>query len=451
MLVALGVLTVLALTALTGFFVAQEFAYVSVDRTELRARAEGGDARAQKAYDLTTRLSFVLSGAQFGITVTTLLVGYAAEPLIGAGLRDLVGAEQASRGATAVAISLGVLLFSTIVQMVLGELGPKNWAIARPVALTRALAAPTAAYLAVVGPVVRFFDSSAAWLLRKVGIEPVEELDSAATPEDLQRIIDQSHASGLLDDELQDLLDRGLAFRHRTVGEVMTPRVDVETVSADASVAELVDLLATGHSRYPVYGRDIDDIVGVVSISDVLEVPVAERASTVVHRIVDEAVLLPTSLGVTKALEEMRRRHRQIAVVVDEHGGFAGVVSFEDIAEEVVGDILDEDDEEESPATERADGTWLLPANLRLDEVRKFTSIALPESDDYDTLSGLVLKTLGRVVQEGDVAEVAWTVRDADGETVRACTSLEVVAVERHVPDEVLLAPVTVDDVEEVA
>lgn len=451
MLVALGVLTVLALTALTGFFVAQEFAFVSVDRTELRARAEGGDARAQKAYDLTTRLSFVLSGAQFGITVTTLLVGYAAEPLIGAGLRDLVGAEQASRGATAVAISLGVLLFSTIVQMVLGELGPKNWAIARPVALTRALAAPTAAYLAVVGPVVRFFDSSAAWLLRKVGIEPVEELDSAATPEDLQRIIDQSHASGLLDDELQDLLDRGLAFRHRTVGEVMTPRVDVETVSADASVAELVDLLATGHSRYPVYGRDIDDIVGVVSISDVLEVPVAERASTVVHRIVDEAVLLPTSLGVTKALEEMRRRHRQIAVVVDEHGGFAGVVSFEDIAEEVVGDILDEDDEEESPATERADGTWLLPANLRLDEVRKFTSIALPESDDYDTLSGLVLKTLGRVVQEGDVAEVAWTVRDADGETVRACTSLEVVAVERHVPDEVLLAPVTVDDVEEVA
>ncbi|OFS09930.1 hemolysin family protein [Kytococcus sp. HMSC28H12] len=451
MLVALGVLTVLALTALTGFFVAQEFAFVSVDRTELRARAEGGDARAQKAYDLTTRLSFVLSGAQFGITVTTLLVGYAAEPLIGAGLRDLVGAEQASRGATAVAISLGVLLFSTIVQMVLGELGPKNWAIARPVALTRALAVPTAAYLAVVGPVVRFFDSSAAWLLRKVGIEPVEELDSAATPEDLQRIIDQSHASGLLDDELQDLLDRGLAFRHRTVGEVMTPRVDVETVSADASVAELVDLLATGHSRYPVYGRDIDDIVGVVSISDVLEVPVAERASTVVHRIVDEAVLLPTSLGVTKALEEMRRRHRQIAVVVDEHGGFAGVVSFEDIAEEVVGDILDEDDEEESPATERADGTWLLPANLRLDEVRKFTSIALPESDDYDTLSGLVLKTLGRVVQEGDVAEVAWTVRDADGETVRACTSLEVVAVERHVPDEVLLAPVTVDDVEEVA
>ena len=345
MLVALGVLTVLALTALTGFFVAQEFAFVSVDRTELRARAEGGDARAQKAYDLTTQLSFLLSGAQFGITVTTLLVGYAAEPLIGAGLRDLVGAEQASRGATAVAISLGVLLFSTIVQMVLGELGPKNWAIARPVALTRALAAPTAAYLAVVGPVVRFFDSSAAWLLRKVGIEPVEELDSAATPEDLQRIIDQSHASGLLDDELQDLLDRGLAFRHRTVGEVMTPRVDVETVSADASVAELVDLLATGHSRYPVYGRDIDDIVGVVSISDVLEVPVAERASTVVHRIVDEAVLLPTSLGVTKALEEMRRRHRQIAVVVDEHGGFAGVVSFEDIAEEVVGEIFDEYDD----------------------------------------------------------------------------------------------------------
>ena len=147
----------------------------------------------------------------------------------------------------------------------------------------------------------------------------------------------------------------------------------------------------------------------------------------------------------------MRSRHRQIAVVVDEHGGFAGVVSFEDIAEEVVGDILDEDDEEESPATERADGTWLLPANLRLDEVRKFTSISLPESEDYDTLSGLVLKTLGRVTEVGDVAELSWVVRDADGAPLRARTSLEVVSVERHVPDEVVLAPVTVDDVEEVS
>ena len=451
MLIALGVLTVLVLTAFTGFFVAQEFAYVSVDRTELRTRAEGGDKKAQRAYDLTSRLSFLLSGAQFGITVTTLLVGYAAEPLIGAGLRQLVGAENASRAATAIAISVGVLLFSTIVQMVLGELGPKNLSIARAVPVARAIAAPTEAYLKVAGPIVRFFDNSSTWLLRKVGIEPVEELSSGATPEDLQRIIDQSHASGLLDDELQDLLDRGLAFRHRTVGEVMTPRVDVETISADASVAELVEMLATGHSRYPVYGRDIDDIVGVVSISDVLGVPLEERRSTPVNKIVDEPVLLPTSLGVTKALEEMRRRHRQIAVVVDEHGGFAGVVTFEDIAEEVVGDILDEDDEEESPATERADGTWLLPANLRLDEVRKFTSISLPESDDYDTLSGLVLKTLGRVTEVGDVAELSWIVRDADGAPLRARTSLEVVSVERHVPDEVVLAPVTVDDVEEVS
>ncbi|WP_462418504.1 hemolysin family protein [Kytococcus sp. Marseille-QA3725] len=451
MLVALGVLTVLALTALTGFFVAQEFAYVSVDRTELRTRADGGDDLSRRAYDLTSQLSFVLSGAQFGITVTTLLVGYAAEPLIGAGLRDLVGAEAASRAVTAIAISLGVLLFSTIVQMVLGELGPKNLSIARAVPVARAIAGPTEAYLKVAGPVVRFFDDSASWLLRKVGIEPVEELSSGATPEDLQRIIDQSHASGLVDDELQDLLDRGLAFRHRTVGEVMTPRVDVETISADDTVAELVELLESGHSRYPVYGRDIDDIVGVVSVSDVLGIPVAERAATPVKRIVDEAVLLPTSLGVTKALEEMRRRHRQTAVVVDEHGGFAGVVSFEDIAEEVVGDILDEDDEEESPATERSDGTWLLPANLRLDEVRKFTSIGLPEGEDYDTLSGLVLKTLGRVVESGDVAELSWIVRDADGAPMRASTSLEVVSVARHVPDEVVLAPVSVEDVEEVA
>lgn len=451
MLIALGVLTVFALTALTGFFVAQEFAYVSVDRHELRTLADGGDERADRAHALTGRLSFLLSGAQFGITVTALLVGFAAEPLIGNGLRELVGAEAASAVAVTTAISLGVIVFSTIVQMVLGELGPKNLAIARAVPVAKALAAPTEVYLKLVGPLVRFFDDSAAWMLRKVGIEPVEELEAGATPEDLQRIIDQSHASGLLDDELQDLLDRGLAFRHRTVGEVMTPRVEVETISADESVAALVDLLASGHSRYPVYGRDIDDIVGVVGISDVITVPLEERDETTVKKVVDEAVFLPTSLGVTKALEEMRSRHRQTAVVVDEHGGFAGVVSFEDIAEEVVGDILDEDDEEESPATERADGTWVLPANLRLDEVQKFTSIDLPQSEDYDTLSGLVLKTLGRVVEVGDVAEISWVVRDGEGSAMRARTSLEVVSVERHVPGEVLLAPVVVDEAEEVA
>lgn len=406
MSIALGVLLILVLTAATGYFVAVEFAYVAVDRNALGQLAATGDAAAERAVRVTSRLSFTLSAAQLGITVTALLVGYVSEPLVGAGLAELLdpSVSYAARLSLSVAI---VLAFSTVVQMVFGELAPKNLAIARTVPLARALSRSTLLYLAVAGPVVRLFDTASTRLLRRVGIEPVDELEQGATADDLSRIIDESHDRGLLGDELSDALAGGLRLRDLDAGDVMTPRVRVTTVRADEPVSRLLELLDTGWSRFPVTGDDGDDIVGVAGIAELLAVDPARRASTPIGSVTPAPTVIPTSAPLPRVLDQLRADHRQLAVVVDEHGGFAGVVTFEDIAEEVVGDIFDEDDHHEAPTALAVDGGWLVLGHLRLDELAAITGLLLDGPDEYSTVSGLVLERLGRVARVGDVIDAA--------------------------------------------
>ncbi|GAB3847489.1 hypothetical protein GCM10029963_29050 [Micromonospora andamanensis] len=274
------------MTVATGYFVAQEFGYVAVDRGKLKQRAAEGDQASARALEVTGRLSFMLSGAQLGITVTALLVGYAAEPYLGAGLAELLGLAGVSTG---VSLPLSValaLVIATVVQMVVGELAPKNLAIARPEPVARALSRSTLVYLAIAGPLIKLFDKSAVRLLRRVGIEPIEELPSGATPEDLEQIIAESRLEGHLDADMSTLLDRGLDFRQLTAGEAMVPRVDVHTVRAHEPVSRVVELLDTGRSRFPVRGTEgVDDLVGVIGIADVLQVPPAERATTPVSAV----------------------------------------------------------------------------------------------------------------------------------------------------------------------
>lgn len=443
MLIATGIAVIVVLTLMTGYFVAQEFAYVSVDRGKLRQLADQGDPAAARALRITSRLSFTLSGAQFGITVTALLVGYLGEEFLVRGLTEsYADIGWLARAAMISLFSIGTLVFSTVLQMVIGELGPKNLAIARPVPLARALSRSTLIYLTVLGPVIRLFDMASNALLRSVGIDPVQELPQGATPEDLTRIIAESRSGGTLDAELSTLLGRGLAFRDRVAEEVMTPRTSVQTVQADETVRVVLEALQSGHARFPVIGRDIDDIVGVIGLHDLLEVDPDERASTVVRDLTDDAVILPESLPLPKVLEALRDQHQQLAVVVDEYGGFAGIVTFEDVAEEVVGEIWDEDDEEESTSQDRGDGIWDLSARLRIDEVAEVTGIELPESENYDTLSGLVLDRLGRTAEEGDSVLVRWTSRDGEGEEYVHQTRLDVVTTTRFVPDTVVLHPV---------
>ncbi|SCL30804.1 Hemolysin, contains CBS domains [Micromonospora nigra] len=439
MLIAIGLVLIIVLTAATGYFVAQEFSYVAVDRGKLKHLADSGDQPSVRALEVTGRLSFMLSGAQLGITVTALLVGYVAQPYLGAGLADLFGlAGVSARVSLPVAVALA-LVIATVVQMVLGELAPKNLAIARPEPLARWLSRSTLIYLKVAGPLITLFDKAAVRLLRRLGIEPIEELPSGATPEDLEQIIAESRQEGHLSAEMSALLDRGLDFRQLTAGEAMVPRVDVHTVRAHEPVSRVVELLDTGRSRFPVRGAEgVDDVVGVVGIADVLRVPPERRATTPTSTVAVPPLLVPETLPLPTVLDRLRSGHRQLACVVDEYGGFAGVITLEDIAEELVGPIRDEDDPPERAPARQDDGSWVVPARWRIDEVADSTGISLPEGPEYDTLSGLVMRELGRVPEVGDRLEISLPADGEDGGTEPRAL-VEVLAVDRHVADSVRL------------
>ncbi|MGQ0577112.1 MAG: hemolysin family protein [Pseudonocardia sp.] len=428
--IAVGVLIVLAITALTGYFVAQEFGYMAVDRSRLKAAASGGDAGARRALGITRRTSFMLSGAQLGITVTGLLVGYVAEPLIGEGLGELLGGVGVPTG-IGVALGTGIaLLFATVVQMVFGELFPKNLAIARPEPVARALALSTAIYLRLFGWLIWLFDQSSNLLLRAVRIEPVHDVEHAATPRDLEAIIDESRESGDLAPELSTLLDRVLDFTDRTARAAMIPRPRVASVRAGASVADVVSRMGAGHSRYPVLGAGPDDVVGVICLRDVLALEGRELAAIRVDEVAREPVLVPDSLPLPAVLARLRDSGEELACVVDEYGDLVGVVTLEDIAEELVGEITDEHDRPRADEPVAADGEWLVPGDMHVDEVERLVDADLP-AGPYQTIGGLAVKALRRLPEPGDTASVAVA---ADGGDGTRTLDITVCTVGRRVP-----------------
>lgn len=437
MLIAIGLGLILVVTLATAYFVAQEFAYVAADRARLHREAAEGNQAAKRALRVTERLSFTLSGAQLGITVTVLMIGYFAEPSLGRGLAELFGAAGVPAGASLSIAVVLALLISTIIQMVIGELAPKNLAIARAEPVAKALSRSTLLYRTAAGPAITLFDTASNRLLRLVGIEPVQELPEGATAEDLEQIIAEAQAGGHLDPETSRLLERGLEFRAHTADEAMMPRVSVTTVDADEPLSGVVELVGrTGHSRFPVLGPGgVDDIVGVIGVFDVLAVPPEQRATTTAGDVAVPPLLLPATLPLPAVLDRLRGSHRQLACVVDEYGGLAGIITLEDVTEELVGPISDEADQPEPMAARQRDGSWLVPASLRIDEVADATGIELPTSEHYDTLSGLVLRMLGRMAVVADEVRVP-------GATLR------VVAVHRHVPKTVRVQQTATDSSE---
>ncbi|CAM5371482.1 hemolysin family protein [Streptomyces griseomycini] len=429
----LGLFAVFVLTAGTGYFVAQEFAYVSADRLALARDAEAGDRKAARALKVLQRLSFMLSGAQLGITVTGLVVGFIAEPSVSALLRPaLSGAGIPDAAVSGISVVLAFVL-ATVVQMVLGELAPKNLAIAVPERLAKALAGSTLAYLKVVGPVVRVFDGAANRLLRRVGIEPVEELHHGATLEELGHLIGESHESGALPEDTAALLDHALDFSERTLREVMVPRADAVFVRKDASADEAVGLIAAhGHSNYPVLGDHPDDVAGVLGVRELMALPAGRFSGSTAGAVARRPLLLPDTLPLPDAVARMREQDDEFAVVLDEHGGVAGVVTYEDIAEELVGDIADESDEVVEAAVADGDG-WLVDAGRRLDEVAEATGVHLPEEDDYDTVAGLIVDRLGRFPAIGDRVTVELP---TGGGAV-----IDVRTLDRHVAERVRITP----------
>ncbi|MFF2085144.1 hemolysin family protein [Nocardia sp. NPDC058176] len=437
--ILLGIVVVLLITALTGYFVAQEFAYMAVDRSRLAAAAEAGDSRAARALTVTRRTSFMLSGAQLGITVTGLLVGYVAEPLIGRGLGELLGGVGIP---TAVGVAVGTVLaiaFSTLVQMLFGELFPKNLAIARPEPVARWLATSTTLYLKLFGWLIWLFDQSSNVLLRTLRIEPVHDVEHSATPRDLEHIVAASRDAGELPPELSTLLDRILDFPTSTAEHAMIPRARVDTVGIDDSVAEVLRKMGTGHTRYPVIGETSDDLLGVIDLHDLLGGP---PTGTVASRL-RPAVMVPGSLPLPEVVAQLDAAEDEMALVVDEYGGFAGIVTVEDIAEELVGEIADEHDPDSGSQIVVAEaGGWLVPGELRIDEAERLLDLHLP-SGDYDTVAGLVIDTFAGLPPAGTVVEITALPEGADYASAHPPAARIVVAevrtVDHHVPATVAL------------
>jgi CBS domain containing-hemolysin-like protein len=427
-----GLLAIAVIIAANGYFVAQEFAYMSVDRSRLGARAEAGDAAARRALTVTRRTSFMLSGAQLGITVTGLLVGYVAEPLVGESLGELLGVVGVP---VAVSVTVGTVLalaVSTVVQMIFGELFPKNLAIASPEPLALRLARSTQIYLAAFGWLITVFDKSADAFLRLARIEPVHDVDSTATAADLEHIVADARDSGDLPDDLSVVIDRILDFPHRDVEHAMVPRPRVDVLADHEPVGAVRELMSAAHTRYPVVSAH-DEPVGVVHLLDVLGADPAVPVSQVMR----SPIVVPTAMLLPDALGELTAAGQEMACVIDEHGGFVGIITVEDMSEEIVGEITDEHDRGLPESVEK-DGpdAWRATGNAHLDEVERSLGHELPRGD-FETLSGLLIASAGGLPASGEVIDVELPVDPADlalDEPPRRILRAEVLVVERRVP-----------------
>jgi CBS domain containing-hemolysin-like protein len=400
-LTALGLLGVVALIAANGYFVAVEFAFVAARRSRFLEQAEEGDRRSKRAIDVHKRLSFMLSGAQLGITVTTLLVGFIAEPAIASVIEPALIAVGVPESVTfGFSLTLALIL-ATMAQMVFGELAPKNLAIAKPEPVARSLASSMWLFMRLAGPIIRLFDGSANRLLRLIGVEPVEELRGAVSTEELDLIVDSSAESGHLTQGQAALLERAIDFGELEASDAMVPWNRVVTIDVDATAADLRDLMASTHSRFPVVDAD-GQVQGIVHAKDLLGVGRSDYDTTTVSELLHEILAVPEAAGLNVVLAELRSRATEMAIVIDEYGGPAGVVTLEDVVEELVGDIEDEyDPSAPGDHVESEPGVWSVAASSRPDEIERITGFDLPDGE-YDTVAGLVLDRLERIPEVGD-------------------------------------------------
>jgi CBS domain containing-hemolysin-like protein len=396
----------LLLIAAAGVFVAAEFAFVAVDRGQVDRAAAAGDGPARGLQQALRHLSTQLSGAQVGITVTNLAIGYLAEPAISGLIDGPLEAAGVPAGAVApIAVGAG-LVISTVLTMIFGELVPKNLALARPMAVARATQGFQRAFTAATLLPIKVLNGSANAVVRRLGVEPQEELRSARSSTELASLIQRSADLGTLDVETAELMERSVEFGTRTAGEIMTPRVRTVSLDANDRAAVVIERTReTGHSRFPVLDAD-ENVVGTVHVKNAVALPLGERATTKVKHLVAKPIVVPDSLRLDPLLAQLRDESFQLAVVLDEYGGFAGIVTLEDVVEEIVGDIADEHDRLSANARRLRDGSWSLSGGLRPDEVEGITGVPLPDHEDYDTIAGLVLRELGRVPSVGDLAEV---------------------------------------------
>lgn len=387
----------------TGLFVAAEFSLVSLSRDELIARQEKGERGLKGLIRALEHTSTQLSGAQLGITLTTLLAGYLLEPAIGAFISPLLLSWGIATEVIAVISPIVAMILATLLSMIIGELAPKNFAIELPMAIGRAVIPLQAAFTWLFKPLIVLLNGSANAILRAFGIEPKEQLSTARNAQELTALVKHSAEEGTLEKDTADLLTRSLRLGELTAGEVLTPRMRVVTVNKGASVAEVLVLARqSGHSRFPVTDEDVDDVVGLVHLKQAVSVPLEKREEVPVASIMTELERVPETIKLDSLLGILRGRGYQMVVVVDEYGGTSGIVTLEDLVEEIVGDLDDEHDRSHLGVVRHSNGEITFSATLRPDELLDRAGIKVPESGDYETIAGFVLSSLGKLAEIGD-------------------------------------------------
>lgn len=400
----LGVL----LTLGTGICVASEFSLVALDRPSVERAIEDGDRRAARVLPGLRTLSTQLSSSQVGITITTLLVGFLVEPSVSRLLQPPLEALAVPDGAVApLSVGLGIFL-ATVLSMIVGELVPKNLAIAEPLA-TASWAVPLQRrFTAAVLPLIRLLNGSANQVLHWVGVEPQEELSSGRSPEELSALVRRSAEAGTLDEGTADRLTRSLGFSRHAAVDVMTNRLRMASIQRADTAADVVRLARrTGYSRFPVVDSDADDVVGVVHVKRAVAVPHDKREDVPAAALMSEVLRVPETLRLDPLLVALRDQGMQLAVVVDEYGGTSGIVTLEDVIEELVGEVADEHDRSRAGARRLRDGSWTIPGLVRPDEIRDRIGVDVPDGLGYETLGGFVMARLGRIAATGDEVVVA--------------------------------------------
>jgi len=392
----------LLLTAGTGLFVASEFALVNLDRGDLEARRARGETRLSMTIAALKITSTHLSSAQLGITLTTLLTGYTMEPAISGLLRGPLTSVGIPDGAVSPISTTVAIVVATLLSMILGELVPKNFALALPIATAKLVIPFQTMFTIVFKPFIALLNGTANGVLRLFGIEPKEELSGARTAEELSSLVRRSASAGLLEEDTATLLSRTLSFSGHTAADVMTPRPRIATVQRGEPAQAVLDLArTTGYSRFPVIDEDIDDIAGIVHVKQAVAVPRERRSRVPVSALQTDALRVPETMNLDTLLGELRARGYQMAVVVDEYGGTSGIATLEDLVEEIVGEVADEHDRTRAGVVRGLD-SLTFPGILRPDELEERANIKVPDDGPYETVAGFMMNELGRLPVVGD-------------------------------------------------
>ncbi|MCU6482470.1 hemolysin family protein, partial [Arthrobacter sp. A2-55] len=390
------------------FFVAVEFSLVALDQASVQRAVDDGDKAAEPLLHCLKSLSTQLSSCQLGITLTTLLTGFLMEPSLGALLAGPLDALGVPPAAAATAALITAMAVATLLSMLIGELVPKNMAIAKAFEVGKAVARPQLVFTAIFKPAILVLNGVANKVLNLFGMEAKEEISGARSPAELASLVRRSAAMGTLDEGTARFVARTLSFGERTAADVMTPRMRVETIESEQSVADIIDAARrTGYSRFPVIGDSPDNILGVVHLKKAVSIPFRKRAAIEAGAIMTDVLRVPETVHLDALILELREGNLQMAVVQDEYGGTAGVATLEDLVEEIVGEVSDEHDRTKPGILQAASGDWYFPGLMRPDEVtERIGPLNVPDEAAYETVGGFMMAELGRIARLGDTVPV---------------------------------------------